>query len=51
MICDGSSDCVDGDDEEGCGDFVCSGALRCRLDNNVIICVNLGCLFIYHALM
>ena len=37
MICDGSSDCADGDDEEGCDDFVCSGALRCRLDN---ICIH-----------
>ena len=37
MKCDGSSDCADGDDEEGCDDFVCSGALRCRLDN---ICIH-----------
>ena len=37
MICDGTSDCADGDDEEGCEDFVCSGALRCRLDN---ICIH-----------
>ena len=37
MICDGTSDCADGDDEEGCDDFVCSGALRCRLDN---ICIH-----------
>ena len=37
MICDGSSDCADGDDEEGCDEFVCSGALRCHLDN---ICIH-----------
>ena len=28
-ICDGYSNCIHGEDEEGCSDFVCKGLLRC----------------------
>ena len=31
-VCDGIVDCLSGDDEEGCSDFVCIGMLRCRGD-------------------
>ena len=37
MLCDGIIDCADGEDEDGCAHFLCSGALRCRHDN---ICIH-----------
>ena len=37
MLCDGSADCPDGEDEEACSSFQCAGLLRCRGDD---ICVH-----------
>ena len=37
MLCDGSPDCPDGEDEELCNVFKCTGLLRCRGDD---ICVH-----------
>ena len=50
MICDGTSDCADGEDEEGCDAFVCRGALRCRHDNICIHPIDI-CDGVVHCLM
>ena len=38
MLCDGNSDCPDGEDEQSCDEFQCVGLLRCRGDG---LCVHL----------
>ena len=37
MVCDGTEDCPEGEDESSCEHFLCAGLLRCRLDD---ICVH-----------
>ena len=50
LLCDGTSDCADGEDEEGCDAFVCRGALRCRYDNICIHPIDI-CDGVVHCLM
>ena len=37
LLCDGSADCPDGEDEQSCDEISCVGLLRCRDDG---ICVH-----------
>ena len=37
LVCDGITDCPDGEDEHGCGSRSCPGLLHCRSDN---VCVH-----------
>ena len=39
MLCDDNPDCPDGEDEEHCNEFDCTGLLRCRGDD---VCVHLS---------
>ena len=41
-VCDGHSDCIHGEDEERCGEYICKGFLRCS-DSRVCVHPNEVC--------